>query len=209
MKRLLFAFVAGAFALLATQEADAAVVQFGPSDWVNQEGDPINITSTTTLTDDGFGNVLVELAISGLSSVTGDIFKIGFEGLSFTSINSASANTGDSVSVLCNNCDGQPNGFQGGLFNSAPYDTFDTIVQIGMMGSSSGLNSMISFVAEGVSALDAIAVGLRIQTVSGVDGTTSLRLINETPSEVPLPAAGFLLLGGLGALALMRRRKTA
>lgn len=32
---------------------------------------------------------------------------------------------------------------------------------------------------------------------------------DDTPSPVPLPAAGWLLLGGLGALAAMRRRRAA
>ena len=33
--------------------------------------------------------------------------------------------------------------------------------------------------------------------------------ISVKPSPIPVPAAGFLLLGGLGGLALMRRRKTS
>ena len=31
--------------------------------------------------------------------------------------------------------------------------------------------------------------------------------VRETPSEVPLPAAGFLLIGGIAGLGLVRRRK--
>ena len=34
----------------------------------------------------------------------------------------------------------------------------------------------------------------------------SYRLISEPPSEVPLPASGLLLLGGLAGLAAARRR---
>ena len=207
MKKLLAILAVGAIALFSVNKAEAAVVQFGPSDWVDESTDPINISTTATLSDDGLGNVLVEIAVSGLSIVTGDILRIAFEGLSFTSVSDASTNTGDDVSILCNDCGGGSTGFTGGLFNQPPYNSFDTIVEIGGTGANTGNNTLVSFLAEGVSALDAMAVALRVQNTNTAEG--SLKLINESPSEVPLPAAGFLLIAGLGALGLMRRRKTA
>ena len=42
-----------------------------------------------------------------------------------------------------------------------------------------------------------------------LDGSTPLRGLTDASSAVPLPAAGWLLLGALGGLAAMRRRKTA
>ncbi len=209
MKKLLTTIAVGAFAFFAANTASAATVQFDADSWVDQDGTSIAMSTSATLTDDGLGNVLVDIAVSALSVVSGDILRVAFDGLLFTTVTNVTTNTGDGVTVNCNTCGGGNTGFTGGSFKN---QVFDTIVDIGGTGSSTGSNTNISFLAMGVSAEDANAVALRVQTVTGLAGTTSLKLINTTtdiPNEVPLPAAGFLLIGGLGALGLMRRRQTA
>jgi hypothetical protein len=71
--------------------------------------------------------------------------------------------------------------------------TFDTVLQFGTTGFSSGLNKTISFdmTKSGLSTALFSNVGLRIQTVgtstSGGDG--SLKIYNDDPSVVPLPGS--------------------
>lgn len=56
-------------------------------------------------------------------------------------------------------------------------------------------------------SLGSWAEGIEKATWSA-EGDAQARLDNITVSEVPVPAAGFLLLGGLGGLAMVRRRKS-
>lgn len=56
-----------------------------------------------------------------------------------------------------------------------------------------------------------IEIGSWFSVVARRDGMRAKIMsitVDYAPSEVPLPAAGFLLLGGLGGLALMKRRKS-
>jgi hypothetical protein len=54
--------------------------------------------------------------------------------------------------------------------------------------------------------------GLRFQQVSGGDTdeeSSSDKLLFNPPAAIPVPAAGFLLIGALGGLAALRRRRRA
>ncbi|MFC4670156.1 VPLPA-CTERM sorting domain-containing protein [Seohaeicola nanhaiensis] len=66
-----------------------------------------------------------------------------------------------------------------------------------------------SFVASGYisgNGYDQTIGSLSFTTQSSGDATVSF---SSTTSPVPVPAAGFLLVGGLGAMAALRRRKKA
>lgn len=197
--------------VMAGSTATAATVTFDGSGFVNQGGTPFDVFDIT-LTDIT-GGVKLTLSPSAGASITGDTLLIGLEGatLGLGNFSNVSTNTGDGITAVCNNvstCGGGGGGFTGGSFNSF---TFDTVVRIGTNGSASGLNTMVMFdmLAAGLDVGDFSAVGIRIQTVSGAGGTTSLKLINRTPTTIPLPAAGLLLLGALGGLGMTgwRRRR--
>lgn len=59
-----------------------------------------------------------------------------------------------------------------------------------------------------LNATDFSVMGLRLQS-TGPNLGGSAKVIDNTPEVIPLPAAGWLLLAGVGGLAAMRRRKTA
>ncbi len=196
--------------VLLSGAASAATITFSGGSFVDQDGTTSNIFDVTLM--DVAGGVSVDIARSGAAN--GDIYLIGFEGVNFaaTDISAFSSNTTDTVAAVCHNvkvCSGGVGtGFNGGSFNSF---TFDTLVQIGDTGSSSGLNNDLSFNIAGIMTSDISALGFRVQTVSGVGSATSLKIINDDPttppvSDVPLPASVMLLLGGLGGLVAMRKR---
>ena len=78
-----------------------------------------------------------------------------------------------------------------GLFNVSP-DVTDSSLNIELFGGGSSV---------GLEHLDAVI------NVSALTGLTFTPVFE--PPTVPLPAAGFLLVGALGGLAALRRRKTA
>jgi len=204
---LLAAALTGAI-VTAGSTATAATVTFDGPGFVNQGGTTFDVFDIT-LTDIT-GGVKLTLAPSPGASITGDTLLIGLEGVALGAGDFAnvSTSTSDGITNVCNNVSscGPGGGFTGGSFNSF---TFDTLVRIGNQGSSSGLNTMVMFdmLAAGLDTGDFSAVGIRIQSVSGAGNTTSLKLINDTPTTVPLPAAGFLLLGALGGLGFAARRR--
>ena len=51
---------------------------------------------------------------------------------------------------------------------------------------------------------DTVTFFVKLGTITGKDFDLDIQI---KPTAVPVPAAGFLLLGGLGGLAMMRRRK--
>lgn len=208
--------LAGAALALSAMGSSAATVQFGPTGWVNQNGTASSATYVATLTDIS-GGVSFSVDLAAGSVNTGDILLIGFGGPTLTSATFANVatNTGDGITNTCFNASscGGGGGFTGGSFNSY---TFGTLVRIGTNGSASGLNTSVAFDIDlaGLTAADFTTLGLRVQTVgaSPDGGGGSLKLRNDDPttvSTVPVPAAGVLLIGALGGLGLLRRRKSA
>lgn len=87
---------------------------------------------------------------------------------------------------------------------------FDFGMRIGQFDVSlTPFTFQVSSLLVGLSDLE--RVGLRFQSVGedGADSAKTMGYIAETPAPIPLPAAGWLLLGGICALAAARRRKPA
>jgi hypothetical protein len=90
-------------------------------------------------------------------------------------------------------------------------DPFDHVIRIGENGGGANYISGIVF---DVTAAGSLAdnpfsgFGVRAQGTTGPSNSIKFRLV-EAASSVPLPAAGWLLLAGLGGLAALRRRRAA
>ncbi|MDD9977213.1 MAG: VPLPA-CTERM sorting domain-containing protein [Boseongicola sp.] len=80
-----------------------------------------------------------------------------------------------------------------------PVDTGDSL----MIGTDGGVMSSYTF----ADALSATFFG--ITSISFGHAGTDYYIAGATVNPIPVPAAGFLLLGGLGGLAAMKRRKKA
>lgn len=205
----LFAAAATVAAIAISSNASAATVTFGPTDWLDQGNNSVGADFLVTISDIS-GGVSFDLSLAPGSVDTGDVLYIGFEGVGSIPVGSfsnLSTNTGDGITDVCydtTKC-GSAQGFQGGFFNSF---TFDTIVQIGDQGSSSGLNTDVSFDIAGVTAADFLLLGLRVQSVGSAPngGDGSLKIYSE-PSAIPLPAPALLLFGALGGLGYVGRRR--
>lgn len=121
-----------------------------------------------------------------------------------------SSNTGEGITAICE--DALTCG-QGLNFNGTGVTAFDYIVRMGSQGLFNGqyLNLFNFTIASGLALDDFLgeSFGIRAQS-TGPDGNDSLKLIDfERVPPIPVPAAGFMLLLGLGGLAAVRRRKTA
>jgi hypothetical protein len=163
----------------------------------------------------GFDTALSGLSTSGGTSATGD----------FT-FNSSSNNEG--ISEVCSAS--TANGIRtcGGVGSAGNFngplgltEGFGYIVRMGGAGLvGAGITAFDFSIATGdtLTASSFSRVGIRAQSVGasdsleGQDGST--KDINNTgvfdaPSPVPLPAAGWMLIAGLGGLAAMGRRRKA
>ncbi|WP_299837852.1 VPLPA-CTERM sorting domain-containing protein [uncultured Jannaschia sp.] len=211
MFRKITGLVLGSFMMIGT--ASAATVSY-----TTAETDP----KVQLLLDDGAVDGAVRFT---LSAVTGfaDFLGLGFDFsgtkilkskidlVSFASTHNRpdvpalvlfGDNTG-SQSTCGNGCN-----FNGG---GGTGDTaFDYILRIGEQGGGKKNVAGIVFDIGGVALADFSNFAVRAQeTSNGNSIKYGLNPDATVPSPVPLPAAGFGLMAGLGALAALRRRKRA
>jgi hypothetical protein len=89
---------------------------------------------------------------------------------------------------------------------------FDHIIGIGEQGAGKKLISSVVFDIKLAGSLDDNPFSnfaVRAQTTSNEEGSIKYGLVEVPPEPVPLPAAGFLLIGALCGLAAIRRRRRA
>lgn len=161
-----------------------------------------------------------------LSAVAGfaDFLGLGFDfagtsiaqgNLSRVSFTSTHANPNTPALVLFgNNTNAQVDcgtgcNFGGGGGSDLP--PYDYIIRIGENGGGRNNVSSIVFdiiIAGSLAANPFSDIGVRAQETSNGD-SIKYGLVLVPPQVVPLPAAGLLLLGALGGLGLMRRRRAA
>lgn len=222
---------AGTLALGWAGATNAASVTFAGNTFVNQNGVAADLFEVTI--SDIAGGVNVDVALSSTTTGNGDTLLLGLEGVSLAGATYTyypDPDTGDEVTAFCTTglvatCTAPGNtgggGFTGGAFQTNgsgsfynAYGHFDTLFRIGRQGTTSGLNNgfSIDIFKAGISAMNFTVVGFRVQGVSGADLPTdptdgSLKIYSDDPSVIPLPAAGWLLLGGLGGLAALKRRR--
>jgi hypothetical protein len=107
----------------------------------------------------------------------------------------------------------------GGLFNQVSFvwgspDTYNTL-QIILSGPGGSTESIIPSTTNGLLppagslAKFVIISAITFDTITFKSGTNAFEFANLTLTPVPLPAAGLLLLAGLGGVGLLSRRRAA
>lgn len=198
----------GVFALCAVG-ASAATLEF--TDWVSTN--PYQLSPTMTLSDDTAGQIDVTVSIAapdvgslvgvfmdvdGSTVTQGDIVDGSFSHIGFGS-NTLNLGGGSNMTG------GGTTAFDFGLL----YDKDD---EIGLTQLTFAIDDQGGAIELG----DFSRVGLRFQESNNNQGQTgngeSDKLVSTTTvpvGAVPLPAAGWLMLGALGGMVGLRRRKRA
>lgn len=173
--------------------------------------DAPSISPVVTITDEGSSVFLVDIALEA-GSLTGSILAMFFDvGANYgdmsvtdgsydpSSITSTSGVVAPSSVGSNENLNGVP---------AAITDLFDFALEFAM-NDAVGTNALSFKLTDANDALalsDFNYLGLRVQQV-GPNGEDSDKLVATSTPVVPLPAAGWLLLGGIGGIAALKRRK--
>lgn len=164
------------------------------------------VTNTTDTTSFGAGATASKLTGFGFDLLSGVAFAGTFVAGTFldeTLLNAAFNPFGSLDLAFADNSN-----FLGGNANSAlpegQQDTFSFGLSLGGFGNAAGLEAAFSdaFSNSGLNA------GLRFQQVNADAGSDKL-LLGTQIAPVPLPATGLLLIGALGGIGLVRRRRKA
>ena len=215
---------AAAVFMLGTVGAGAATITFG--NYTSSNGaDKLN--PLVTVSDDPAGSFLVTVSqiapsdghlnliafdLGSATFASADVTNVTHDG-SLLSFQSVCTNTGPNQVKSGNYCVGGTVPLGGNSNNLNPFDTtaFDVVLAFFNNNSIADLGSTLTFNLSdkgGTLTLDDFAsVGLRYQSANNQAGSDKLIGEPVNPAPVPLPAAGLLLLGGIGALAAAARRK--
>lgn len=168
--------------------------------------------------DDGVGPDKFQFSLSTLIG-TADFLALGFN-FSGTSLsiddfelvsatNASDASSNPTLQLFGNNTGSQNTCGTGCNFNGDGSAThFDYILRIGQTGGAG--DNYVKSVVFNLATFGTLAnnpfsqLAVRAQSTTNPGGSIKTDL-----TVVPLPAAGWLLIGGLGALAAVRRRKRA
>ena len=158
-------------------------------------------SATATIVDDGVDRVRVTLEVDASTGILGDIRAWYFN--TSTSLFDYDDISGDITDV------GTDTNDLGGGSNVQPLGPFEYGLEFGSPGIGSDDIGSTSFYLYGFGVTEASFFGeasaLRVTSVGPIGARGgSLKL----PGEVPLPASGFLILGGLAGLALLRKRRS-
>ena len=202
--------LAASLVLASAAAAQAATVSFvGTAD-----GTDFSITF-----DDSVANLINVAVTSSANPNEADLIGLAFdwegdprpEADDFAWV---SSNNGEIITAICIDAiscgTAGTNGVNGLTFSGTGISEFDYIIRMGAAGTQDYLTCFAFSIASGL-GVEAISgfLGIRAQS-TGLAGEGSIKLVEfERVPEVPQPAAGWLLLGGLGGLAVLRRRKKA
>lgn len=204
------------FGLTAFKTSAAAVV-IAATGWagaasastVEYVGTGQGTTYTISFDDDTAGQIGVTVTATGADA---DMLGLGFDwggsaldaDMDTGDFEFVSSNTGEEITGICVDAIACGPGL---TFVGTGVGSFDYIVRMGAAGSGAGLITDFSFYILTDESLDDVltdSFGIRAQSTE--EG--SIKLIEFTRvAEVPVPAAGLLLLGGLGALGVAKRRR--
>lgn len=174
--------------------------------------------------DDSVGPDALRFSLSTLVG-TADFLGLGFNtsggNLSIADFTFVSATRADDAAItpalelFGNNTGSQTDCGPGCNFGGAgSAEDFDYILRIGSNGGGDGGNNFVKSVVFDLATLGNLGsnpfsqFAVRAQSTTGSSTSIKTDLV-EVPSPVPLPAGGLLLMGALGGLAALRRRRKA
>ena len=102
-------------------------------------------------------------------------------------------------------------GFTASVFNYGADGLFQTADDVEIIGPVAAGPCAVPF-CQGMAGSGLLNSGLYYAQFSGIAGSTAGyagNISTSTPAPIPIPAAGLLLIAGVGALGLLKRRKTA
>lgn len=224
MTRIATLIAAGALALSAGA-ASAATITFG--NYTSSNGADM-LDPLVTVSDEVAGGFLV--TVTHIAPSNGSLNLIAFDlgAATFTAADVTDVRDNGAAMTLASPCPGGQGPAVGAYCfgtsvplggnsnNLNPFDTtaFDLVLAFnnndGVARQGAPLTFQISNQSGALTLDNFLSVGLRFQSASNREGSDKLvGTPTTTPEVVPLPAAGWLLVGGLVGLAAMKRRRRA